>query len=119
MSFSKLPTPFVIDEDLHNKCKQLRKERDELRAINELLVQKIDGLRAKVARFEEVSENTTKADLVQNCRVLAIDRDAYKKWIEHLSFWEWNPNQFEHQVVVPLEPGEYAYVGNRKPEGLK
>lgn len=55
---------------LGEKILKLTKERDELKAINELLVQKIDGLRAKVARFEEVPENTTKADLVQVCKSL-------------------------------------------------
>lgn len=38
--------------------------------LGELLVQKIEGLRAKVARFEEVPENTTMADLVQVCKSL-------------------------------------------------
>lgn len=50
---------------------------------------------------------------------LCKERDTLKAWIEDLSFWAWNPNQFEHQVVVPLEPVEYVYVGNQKPEGLK
>lgn len=69
---------------LGEKILKLTKERDELGAINELLVQKIDGLRAKVARFEEVPENTTKADLVQNCRVLSVERDCALKEIGEL-----------------------------------
>ena len=38
--------------------------------LGELLVQKIEALQAKVARFEEIPENTTKADLVQVCKSL-------------------------------------------------
>jgi hypothetical protein len=52
--------------------------------LGELLVQKIEGLRAKVARFEEVPENATMADLVQNCRVLSVERDCALKEIGEL-----------------------------------
>lgn len=84
MSFSKLPVQFLYDEYWYNQCEQLRKDRDELKAINELLAQKIEGLQAKVARFEDVPENATMADLVQNCRVLSVERDCALKEIGEL-----------------------------------
>lgn len=51
---------------------------------------------------------------------LTKERDALKEWIEDLSFWEWNPSTEKMGTVeVLLDPQEFVYVGNRKPEGLK
>lgn len=102
MSFSKLPVQFLYDEYWQNQCEQLRKERDELKAINELLVQKIEGLRVKVARFEEVPENATMADLVQNCRVLSVERDCALKEIGEL-----------HKVIVELTAAGNCVEGDK------
>lgn len=51
---------------------------------------------------------------------LCKERDALKAWIEDLSFWEWNPSTEKMgKCEVILDPQEFVYVGNQKPEGLK
>lgn len=51
---------------------------------------------------------------------LTKERDTLKEWIEDLSFWERNPSTEKMGTVeVLLDPQEFVYVGNRKPEGLK
>ncbi len=58
--------------------------------------------------------------LVEKIESVTKERDALKEWIENLSFWEWNPSTEKMGTVeVLLDPQEFVYVGNRKPEGLK
>lgn len=121
---------------LNLKIADLCKERDELKAINNRanldwsdddtrlreMCQKvgipqslIDGDTHYVPHIVGLGEL-----LVQKIEGIANERDALKAWIEDLSFWEWNPSTEKMgKCEVLLDPQEFVYVGNRKPEGLK
>ena len=81
-------------ENYANQCEQLRRELSESNEYARKLNLKITDL----------------------CK----ERDTLKAWIEDLSFWEWNPSTEKIGTVeVLLDPQEFVYVGNRKPDGLK